>query len=274
MPDLHPGNVLLALPGLDATAPEQLYRQHSQPVKEPIARIDSSPLTAAEHASLPAYAVPPGWFGKICERTTPADARILLTDFGESWAPSTRARFELCTPRWYRAPETLFARRERRAVAGAAADVWTLAAALYEVFARRALFECFAPDDDHAFADVVSTLGRPPDAWWRLWDARRGFFNERDEWDVKLPWQADGIWRRLDARVRSMKSDRSAFGMAFGKEEEEDFLRLLESMLRWQPEERVTAEELVSGLWMRKWGTPALQGMEKCLSGATNTGDG
>ncbi|KAK5633266.1 hypothetical protein RRF57_008980 [Xylaria bambusicola] len=39
-----------------------------------------------------------------------------------------------------------------------------------------------------------------------------------------------------------------------GEEEMADLLSMLRSMLRWRPEERVSADDLVKGAWMTKWG--------------------
>ena len=267
--DLHLGNVLFALPGLDSITPEQLYEQYMPPTKEPIVRSDSLPHTVSAIASLPSYAVPAGSFGQGCTRVTLADAGILITDFGESWSPGSRDRFELNTPRWYQPPECLFARRQNRPIT-LAADIWTLAASIHLVLGQHALFECFAPDQDHVFADMISTLGRPPDAWWNIWEARKEFFNDKDEWDVKLPRMADGEWRLLDHRVGLIRRDRSRLkGETFEEGEEQDFRMLLESMLQWEPEARATAEELLDGVWMQKWGRPAMQRMEEACSQAS-----
>ena len=47
------------------------------------------------------------------------------------------------------------------------------------------------------------------------------------------------------------------------QEEIDDLQSMLEGMLKWLPEKRVSAKDLIEGPWMRKWGLPALEKMER-----------
>ena len=48
-----------------------------------------------------------------------------------------------------------------------------------------------------------------------------------------------------------------------GQEEMDDLLAILKRMITWVPEERVSAQDLIEGTWMRKWGLPVLEKMKK-----------
>jgi hypothetical protein len=47
---------------------------------------------------------------------------------------------------------------------------------LYEVLGERPLLETFTWDRDDILADVISTLGLPPQRWWDAWTNRGEFF--------------------------------------------------------------------------------------------------
>ena len=49
------------------------------------------------------------------------------------------------------------------------------------------------------------------------------------------------------------------------QEEMDDLQAMLESMVRWRPENRATAQQLTEGKWMQTWGRPAIERMEEVL---------
>lgn len=246
------GNVLLALPDISSLTVEEIYSKYGEPLKVPTVRFDGQDITP----NVPPYAMRGAWFGQVCENVSPADARILVTDFGESWHPASRERYYLNTPGLYRPPEALFAEGERRPI-GLPADTWMLGCTIYALFAPRDIFECFVPDPNDVFAETISMLGKPPKIWWDRWEARDQFFDEKGEWDIKPNRVSDGVYDNLRNRLDSINEDREEDNIT--KEEMDDLDGLLGPMLRWLPEDRATLQEAAEGPWMKKWGLPALE---------------
>ncbi|KAI3331774.1 kinase domain-containing protein [Xylariaceae sp. AK1471] len=244
--DLHLGNVLLKLPDLSSMSVDRLYAKYGEPIKEDVIRLDGASLSA----HVPRYVVIPAWLGKKCEDVTLADAEILLTDFGESWKPTDTSRYTLNTPALYRPPEAMFATAEQHPI-GLAADIWTLGCSIFALFGQLDLFEGFYPNEDDVFAENISALGKPPQKWWNLWRARQEFFNDEGEWAVKASRVVDGEYCSLETRVDRIKQDRRG---GLGDEEMADLVSMLQSMLKWRPEDRVSALDLAMGTWMTKWG--------------------
>jgi hypothetical protein len=113
------------------------------------------------------------------------------------------------------------------------------------------LFEGFFPDEDGMIAEIVSALGKTPQPRWDDWRARGDFFDAQGEnWKMKKGRISDGDFYTFDARIDSILEDRKGSV----EQEEVDDLRLpLGSTIRWNPEERSSAETLMASEWMRKW---------------------
>ena len=45
-------------------------------------------------------------------------------------------------------------------------------------------------------------------------------------------------------------------------EEKQAFLELMRSMLKFQPEDRVSAQQVLESRWMQNWAKPAFESME------------
>ncbi|EJD41981.1 kinase-like protein, partial [Auricularia subglabra TFB-10046 SS5] len=253
--DLHPGNFILRLPQSILALSSEDYLRDYQPVTVPIVRWDGKPLTT----SVPQYAVPEYGIGDACHRTKLCDAGILLTDFGAAWAPAEEDRFTTCAPTNYLPPEALFAVPEQRPL-GPAADIWTLAHSLYALFGKYSLFPPLRSEHG-TFAEAIDMLGRPPARWWNSWTARGKFFNDAGEWDVKPPRGAP-CGGTLAKRMLKMRRERKDFddetGVVLCDAEAADLEAMLGRMLDWEPDDRITAEELTECTWMRNWGTPAM----------------
>ncbi|KAI1823906.1 hypothetical protein F4861DRAFT_539507 [Xylaria intraflava] len=135
---------------------------------------------------------------------------------------------------------------------GLASDIWTLGCSIFAIFGQLDLFEGFFPDEDDAFAEKISAPGKSPRTWWDSWGARRDFFNAEGDWEVKVSRHMDVEYRSLEARVQRIKRDRNDL---LGDDEIADFAFTLRDMLRWEPEERISAQDLATGTWMTKWGS-------------------
>jgi hypothetical protein len=52
--------------------------------------------------------------------------------------------------------------------------------AQFSISARRRLFESFLRSDDNILVQTVETLGRLPDPWWRSFEDRALYFEDRE----------------------------------------------------------------------------------------------
>jgi serine/threonine-protein kinase SRPK3 len=130
----------------------------------------------------------PVWLGEKSERIPLSEASISLTDFGESFLPSSTLRHYSNTPDLLVPPEVYFLPQDPLSFP---ADIWTLACTIWTILGQRPLFEGFNPSADWMIREHVDVLGKLPPEWWEKRDARRKWFNEegvRDHGSVGRPW--------------------------------------------------------------------------------------
>jgi hypothetical protein len=111
---------------MDALSPIQLYEQCGQPHTEPVERLDQRSLPDG----LPSHAVVPVWLGKESDRVSLSEAQIIVTDYGESFAPATTRRDYSHAPALLVPPEVHFEPQEPLSFP---ADIWTLACTIWEI---------------------------------------------------------------------------------------------------------------------------------------------
>ncbi|KAH8724959.1 kinase-like domain-containing protein [Phaeosphaeriaceae sp. PMI808] len=252
--DLHEANILLRFPdSIDSLTPDQLYKKYGQPELEQIARLDGKPLDQW----VPPYGVVPIWTGDASDVISPANSRIFLSDFSESFQPAADVRqASSChTPLVLRSPEILL---EPTSYVSFPAEIWSLACAVFAIMGQRPLFETWFPDQDRILEEHADTLGYLPREWWVSWENRHQCFNDQLQ-------RVDGSPRRLlkDRVEDSIQEPRKRDGMTeMDKEEKEAFLALLRSMLSFRPEDRPSAQQVLQSPWMQKWAGPAYESMK------------
>ncbi|GAD91861.1 protein kinase domain protein [Paecilomyces variotii No. 5] len=246
--DLHTGNIMLRLPNsIDDLSPEELYRKYGQPTLEPFVRLDGKPLPNG----VPTHGVVPIWLGKESELVTLSEAKIFITDFGESFLPSITQRYYSNTPSILAPPEAYFLPHEPLSFP---ADIWTLACTLWDILGQRSLFEGFNPSKDWMVKEHVDTLGKLPCEWWQKWGARERWFTE------EATRISVGAGRSLVERfIDSMQEQRREIAMEnIGEVEKDALLQMIRDMLAFRPTERLTAAEVMESEWMVRWGLPVL----------------
>ncbi|KAF8347561.1 kinase-like domain-containing protein [Amanita rubescens] len=175
---------------------------------------------------------------------------IVVIDFGQSFdttQPPTEyapATVIYCYP-----PETLFDNKF-----SFASDIWELACTIFEIRAGHSLINSFFADRATIVRDAVELFGKLPDPWWNAFKDRHLWFDEngqpkspdlgssirekvleigeRDD----LPTGEEGpmiepVWTLLEAEEVDLLSD------------------LLEKMLKYNPEERITIQEVIRHPW-------------------------
>ncbi|KAL4957679.1 hypothetical protein BDW69DRAFT_200290 [Aspergillus filifer] len=157
---IHLGNAFIRLPSsLNKHSPEQIYEGFGSPCTEQIARIDGNPLPAG----VPFAGTVPIWLGKKANKIALNDDRLLLSDFGESFAPADpqqqRIGDQCCSPlpvlpsEMYLEPDTPFS---------FPADIWALACAVWPIFSSRPLFDGTLATHDDITSQQIDILGPLP----------------------------------------------------------------------------------------------------------------
>ncbi|PGH04947.1 CMGC/SRPK protein kinase [Blastomyces parvus] len=247
--DIHLRNILVKLPSsFNQLSIEQLYDEYGKPETVPIAQQNGKPLPPI----VPAKAVIPLYLGKNAEEFSLPDAQVLLSDFGEAFAPALEARRrEDChTPLAMRPPEARF---EPQAPLSFSADIWSLAIAIWEILGMKAIFSSEFATADDITSQQIDVLGPMPLSWWERWDERSQFFYQDGR-----PKGCRDVWYPIDeAFEEGVQQYRRKRGVGeFGQEETAALLELMCQMLAFRPEERPTAEEVLKSEWMVKWVLP------------------
>ena len=133
--DLHPSNVLFQFSfDFDQLSLDQLHEKYRSPNPEPVVRLNGQALGP----NVPSQARPPIWLGKPSKEISPAETRILLTNFGEAYSPSSEHRNYSNAPLCYYTPEARF---EPERGLSTPSDVWSLACFTWAILGTRDLFE-------------------------------------------------------------------------------------------------------------------------------------
>lgn len=184
------------------------------------------------------------------------DTKVTLVDFGNAYRgarPST-----MKTAYAVAAPEILFG---DTVALGMPADMWALACTLYEMLGDHRLLESSTYARDEFIVEIVRTLGRLPDAWWRAWEARAEYCE--DDGTLKpTPGNISGEPRRVCIKERvaglvrrrnkevdmQVDEEGGALNMPLDEQEKVAVERMLEAMVRYEPADRATAAEVVGML--------------------------
>ncbi|KFZ18248.1 hypothetical protein V502_04190 [Pseudogymnoascus sp. VKM F-4520 (FW-2644)] len=160
-----------------------------------------------------------------------------LCDFGESRIGASQESDPFVQPHIYRAPEVMFDMPW-----GSAADIWNLAGLIWDLFEGEHLFgDVFDARGGHDpfrhFALMVALIGPPPREFVRRSETTGQCFDPNGTWiaseDAVVPLLS------LDSLEKQLSG-----------EEKQLFIRFIRSMLKWLPEERSTAKQLLKDPWL------------------------
>ncbi|CAI7574136.1 unnamed protein product [Penicillium glandicola] len=244
--DLHGGNILLRLPAnFDQLSIEQLYEKYSSPAPEPVIRHDGESLGPG----VPSSVVPPIWLGKASEEISPSESSVLLGDYGEAYRPSTEDRYHSHAPLSFVPPEALF---EPERSLSFSADIWSLACSIWIILGQRPLFDDILATADDITAEQVDALGSLPLRWWEKWEARHEYFDKNGK-----PNEGRQVISWDDRFERHIQLPRQKIGTpGFDVEEKAAVMNMLKSMLVFEPEKRLTAQEILKCEWVEGWAMP------------------
>lgn len=246
--DLHRGNILLQLPrNFDELSTEKLYELYGEPELEPVTRLDGQRIPPG----VPRHGILPVWLGEASENVKLSEARILLSDFGETFSPAHEKRLQSHTPLLIRPPEARFEPKEPLTFSS---DIWTLACTIWDIFGQKSLFEGFLTNEDDMTCQQIDILGPLPTEWRVTWEARQDKSTENGESSNRSRSKYQSWEDRIEICVQRPRIEE---GMAPLEPSERDALfSLLRSMLSFRPENRPSAQQILKSDWMVKWALP------------------
>ena len=228
----------------------ELYEKTGQPTTEAITRKDGAPLPP----NIPAEVAWPARLEVEATEISPSrHLPAILSDLGEAFQPSLTKRDYARTRPTLIPPESFFA-TEGSDTISFPAEIWTLGCTIVEIMGGGAPFDTWS-DMDAIISEHVMVLGKLPDPWWAKWSARTQYFN--DDATVYLPEK-----RRLDDSIEKryeycITQPRLRYGEEVpGEEERRAFIKMLSTMLVFNPTERATIDQIVQCDWMQKWANP------------------
>ncbi|TDL20736.1 kinase-like protein [Rickenella mellea] len=234
--DLHPGNILLYSPQIASWTDEDVERYLGQPDVRRLRSTDGTSLK--DDPSRPKYLIPSpeeSSFLRHCFE----NPHVKICDFSEAFMPTLPRSRSLATPHLYRPPEGLLGNLPHATLE---ADIWALASLFHVLFTGG--YGIFHGDyDDDILRAMVLLLGKLPEPWWPLWDKRSETFDVEGKVLPAYKKVVPGPVKFLDVSAKVMGD----------REERKLFEELLRSMVRYEPERRITAEDVVESHWFAKY---------------------
>jgi serine/threonine protein kinase len=258
MADFRPSNILLELQGLDGLDEEQVLALLGEPETTDVnMRRDSHPTPEMPYA--PKYLVYPVDFGDV--NLSVISPRAQVIDFGQSFDTSQGPpppAFGI--PANYAAPEVIL-----DSSGSIAMDLWSLGCTLYEIRLGRRLFDVFqllALSKKSYVDEIASLLGEPPDPWTKYYSV------SDDESDTSATPSSPSSGVDGDTciepqveRARSIQEKLASCHDCTGERcahprfqliseaEATTLADLLERLLRYPPEERLSAQDVLKHAW-------------------------
>ncbi|KAI9703361.1 MAG: hypothetical protein M1836_007929 [Candelina mexicana] len=239
--DIHIKNLAYKTLDFSSWPIAQVYECLGSPIKQIVSRNDNSP----PGPEAPSYTVIPA---NLLELRRHPGGDISILDFGEaSFASESRRQWH--TPILLQAPEALLGEP-----VGQPTDIWAFACTIFAIFNNKSLFEGFMPNADDVLSEIVDTLGRLPNHWWRKWEQRGEFYEEDGRKKTDGLVEEYREVKPLAVRLRRMRSSPPAAKEAEQLSEEDlaGLQQLMERCLRYKPEDRATAEDILNLEWIRK----------------------
>jgi hypothetical protein len=128
--------------------------------------------------------------------------------------------------------------------------------AIWAILGMKALFSNEYVTEDEMVSQHIDVLGPMPTSWWERWEKRGEFFDQDGR-----PTEGRGVWRELEESFEYgvQHYRRKLEKGVFGEEETRAILNLIRQMLKFQPEERLTIQQVLESEWMVKWVLPDLE---------------
>ncbi|KAI0785254.1 kinase-like domain-containing protein [Abortiporus biennis] len=257
--DLTTSNVLFQFSeSVKQWSDDQLYSLLGEPETDMIATIDGSP--PGSHA--PTEIIAPIDNASL----SPLQEDITMIDFGQSFSLDNPPEgYMPATTIHYASPEARFESR-----ISLSSDIWALACTVFEIRAGSPLFEPFLGSEVDILRQTVQMLGKLPEPWWNTFEERRMWFEDNGDPKPADVQKHAGVW--LPAVKSSIREELRKIGTQdepaeayegpmiekIGTRLEEDEIELLgdllEQMLKYCREDRITIQDVLNHPWFRNYG--------------------
>ncbi|KAL3468153.1 kinase-like domain-containing protein [Aspergillus heterothallicus] len=167
-------------------------------------------------------------------RKTKQHGRPILCDFGQARFGSN-TYFRDIQPYIYRAPKVLL-----RICWNEKVDIWNVGVLAWDLFQQGNLF--YARDSDkkssdaHHLAEMIAIVGPPPKEMIKNSTYATEFFDSDGNWKGAVDIPPVSL-EKLEGNLEG--------------EQQQLFLQFLRKMLKWQPEKRESARDLLDDYWLR-----------------------
>ncbi|KAI9842414.1 MAG: hypothetical protein M1837_007159 [Sclerophora amabilis] len=162
------------------------------------------------------------------------NGRPMLCDFGEARS-GQKDYDDVIQPFLYRAPEVILQLRWDSKV-----DIWNVGVLVWDLFQNKHMFDARDANKEnsslHHLAEMIALLGPPPRDFLQRSAIAAEYFDEHGNWKGA----ADIPAISLEASERNLEGKNKVL-----------FLQFMRKMLRWVPEERESAKELLEDPWLR-----------------------
>ena len=228
-------------------------RPYKHPERLKVTRYDGAPI----EPNVPEYQVQAE--GTVTPADTmPSDCKVLVTDFGEAFMhnPSgAHQEYELNTPTLVRPLDSLFGYPIT-----SAADIWTMGMAIFDILGRNKLFHDYWSDDDTVVLEAINTFGPLPPKMWHTWPNRSQFAKDDGSWQEEHRPSESETSQTLTRRITDSMGQKGGESEAFGYSDAElkSLEEMLRSMLQYEPENRVTVDQVLRSEWAREYAMPAI----------------
>ncbi|KAL2845915.1 kinase-like domain-containing protein [Aspergillus pseudoustus] len=250
--DFRPSNILLRLDGVNGLDEPEILEQFGHPSVTELFLVDGFPQPGA---SAPDYLVIPA---QNEENTLASGEQLCVIDFGEAFEATSPPPGGVGIPLPYCAPEIIL----ESGKCGFASDIWALAATMFEIRFGMRLFELFDNDPDDYLVCLVDMFGAMPEPWWSTtWRNRRSAYtDELDPEDGRPVLVHEECAGNRKTLLGLMPSEVMHFfyndtdpniTVEVSEREMVLFEDLLKGMMRWRPEDRLSAEEVLKHPWFR-----------------------
>ncbi|KAL3419950.1 serine/threonine-protein kinase SRPK3 [Phlyctema vagabunda] len=243
--DLQPGNIMLRTTRVNSVSGDRIEQDVATDRDDIylVRRLDGLPLDDRA----PPYLVEPRPLEGGIVRQVPkiGDFTICITDFGAASSFEDVNDGNHAFPTRMRPPELVLG----MPLTAPQADIWSLGCLIYQTVTMASLFyaDGFSTkeeQDDEYLQSIVEVMGPLPIDMLSRWSRRADFVDAEGKLLQRVA--EAGISEPLDELVNLYKPD----GM--DTKEMESFIGFLRMMLRFVPEERASASELLKHPWLSK----------------------
>jgi serine/threonine-protein kinase SRPK3 len=180
------------------------------------------------------------------------EENIIVIDFGQSFEINRLPKdYKPATAIHCFSPEASFEGR-----VSTASDIWGLACTIFEIRAGFSLFDSSFAYRASVLRNIVLMLGKLPEPWWSAFEERHEWFEGNGE--PKPPGKKSTIrekLRMIGDKDTPPDADEGPVIEPVGTRLDEGELvllsDLLEKMLKYSPEERITIREVVHHPWFK-----------------------